>query len=51
MAAPSNLPSDGRAEPHGSPYCSDQNCQSCKELREVQDAIRLHQPIPGKKLG
>jgi hypothetical protein len=27
------------------PYCSDPNCQSCKELRKVQDAIRLNQPI------
>jgi len=34
---------------HASPYCSDPNCQSCKDLRQVQDAIRLHQPIPRKK--
>jgi hypothetical protein len=23
---------------HGSPYCSDLNCQSCTELHEVQEA-------------
>jgi hypothetical protein len=33
----------------GSPYCSDPNCQSCKELREVQEAIRRHEPSPSKK--
>jgi hypothetical protein len=47
MATPSNFPN--QPTPHGSPYCSDPNCQSCKELREVQEAIRLHQPIPSKK--
>lgn len=36
-------------QPHSVPYCSDPNCQSCKELREVQEAIRLKQPIPAKK--
>jgi len=36
--------------PHGSPYCSDPNSQSCKELREVQEAIRLHQPVPGQEI-
>lgn len=30
-----------------SPYCSDPNCQSCKELREMQEAIRLGKPLPG----
>lgn len=34
------------SEPHGSPYCCDPNCQSCKELREMQEAIRLHLPLP-----
>ena len=39
MATPSDLQ---RNQPtaHGSPYCSDPNCQSCKDLREVQEAIR-----------
>jgi hypothetical protein len=36
-------------EPHGSPYCSDPNCESCKELREVHKAIRLGQPLPQKR--
>jgi len=31
-----------------SPYCADPNCESCKELREAQEAIRLQQPIPTK---
>ena len=35
-----------RAEPHGSPYCADPNCQSCNELRVMQEAIRLHQTLP-----
>jgi len=39
-----------RPVPHGSPYCSDPDCKSCNELREVQEAIRLHQPIPTRKL-
>ena len=30
---------------HGSPYCSDPDCAYCKDLRAVQEAIRLHQPI------
>jgi hypothetical protein len=36
-------------QPHALPYCADPNCQSCKELREVQESIRLHRPIPNKK--
>ncbi len=46
MATPSdfNLP-----VPHASPYCSDPDCRSCKELREVQEAIRLHEPVPVRK--
>ena len=38
-----------QAQKHGSPYCSDPNCQSCKQLREMQDAIRLHQALPEKE--
>ena len=41
-------PSSQPKEPHGSPYCSDPNCQPCKELRAMQEAIRLDQPIPKK---
>jgi len=40
-------------EPHkpksGSPYFSDPNCSYCKELREIQDVIRLGKPIPNRK--
>ncbi len=43
MATPPDLqPKQSTA--HGSPYCSDPNCKSCKELREVQERIRLGQP-------
>jgi hypothetical protein len=48
MATPSDL-QPNQANVHGSPYCSDPNCQSCKELREMQEAIRLHQPVSSKK--
>ncbi len=34
----------------GSPYCADLNCKSCKELKEVHEAIERQQPIPIKKL-
>jgi hypothetical protein len=37
------------AHPHGLPYCFDPNCQTCKELGRVQEAIRLHELIPIKK--
>lgn len=46
MAIPSNPVSDQRPELRGSPYCSDPNCQSCKQLREVQEAIRCGRAIP-----
>ena len=39
-------PGPSPSEQNASPYCSDPNCQSCKELREMQDAIRLHRPLP-----
>jgi hypothetical protein len=29
-----------------SPYCSDPNCESCKELRAMHEAIRLDKPLP-----
>jgi len=37
-----------KQEVHASPYCFDPNCKSCKELREVQEAIRLRPPVPEK---
>ena len=38
-----------RKPPHASPYCSDPNCKSCKELKEMQESIRLHGPLQAKK--
>jgi hypothetical protein len=35
--------------PHSSPYCCDPNCESCKQLRETQEAIRQHLPLPSEK--
>ena len=32
---------------HGVPYCSDPDCQYCKDLRAMQEAIRLHPPMHG----
>ena len=43
-------PAHSENVPSGSPYCSDPNCQSCKDLKEVQEAIRLRQPIPIRKV-
>jgi hypothetical protein len=28
---------------HAAPYCSDPECEHCKQLREVQELIRLHE--------
>jgi hypothetical protein len=44
-----NIQPELETKKHGSPYCSDPNCQSCNDLREVQEAIKLHLPIPPKK--
>jgi len=48
MASSSSSQPNQPTPPHGSPYCADPNCQPCKELREVQEAIRLRKPIPRK---
>src|SRR5215471_9993191 len=48
-AVVASQPSPSPSQQQGSPYCSDPHCQSCKELREVQEAIRLHLPLPQKK--
>lgn len=37
---------DKQPGPHASPYCSDPHCTYCKTLRAVQEAIRVHEPIP-----
>lgn len=36
-------------KPHATPYCSDPECSACRQLRETQDAIRVHQSIPARK--
>ena len=50
-SSPNTANSNQQVQSHASPYCSDPNCESCKELREVQEAIRLHEPIPKKVSG
>jgi hypothetical protein len=37
------------AHPYGLSYCFDPNCQTCKELWRVQEALRLHELIPVKE--
>lgn len=46
MASQPNPRPIPQEQQHGSPYCFDPNCQSCKELREMQNAVRLHLPLP-----
>ena len=46
--ATQTLPHQHKQPKPDSPYCSDPNCESCKELREAQEAIRLGQPLPQK---
>ncbi len=45
--APAPQPHDP-SQPQDSPYCSDPNCESCKELRKIHEMIRANQPIPRK---
>jgi len=49
MASPSSPRPSSPHIPIGSPYCSDPNCQSCKELRETQELIRTGRPLPNRK--
>lgn len=44
MATHPTSPQD-KNPPHAVPYCSDPNCPDCEDLRAMQEAIRLHQPI------
>ena len=46
MAAQPTSPQD-KKPPHGMPYCSDPDCPYCKDLRAMQETIRLHHPMPG----
>ncbi len=35
----------------GSPYCSDPNCESCKQLREAQEELKkANAPSVGKRM-
>jgi hypothetical protein len=45
MASQPTFEPQKHASQLGSPYCSDPDCQSCKELREAQEAISQHQPV------
>lgn len=33
---------------HATPYCNDPDCKPCKELREMQELIRLHE-LPSRE--
>jgi hypothetical protein len=46
MAHLTNAQQDDSPRTNASPYCADPNCESCRELRTMQEAIRLHQPLP-----
>jgi hypothetical protein len=46
MAQPANAQQDDSRRTNATPYCADPNCESCRELRAMQEAIRLHQPLP-----
>jgi hypothetical protein len=50
METTTNSPSGDHTQAAGSPYCSDPSCQSCKELRETQEAIRCGRPIPRRRM-
>ena len=49
METMTNTQSGDRTQAAGSPYCSDPDCSSCKELRETQEAIRCGRPIPRRR--
>jgi len=37
--------------PLGSPYCSDPNCESCKQLREAQEKVKAGSSPTTAKIG
>lgn len=50
MATPSTPKPTEPTAPLGTPYCTDPNCTSCNELREMQDRVSTgSQVIPIKK--
>lgn len=46
MASQLNFQTGSATKPQGSPYCADPNCESCKELREMQERIRSENVVP-----
>jgi hypothetical protein len=47
MATHATSPQQDQKPPHAIPYCTDPNCEYCKDLREMQEAIRLCLPVRG----
>lgn len=45
MASQLNSQPRALTQPQGSPYCADPNCESCKELREMQERIRAENGV------
>lgn len=41
---PRSNPVQPAQQPHGAPYCNDPLCEHCKQLRDMQELIRLHEP-------
>ena len=42
---PGSSPVKPPQQPHATPYCNDPECEHCKQLREMQELIRLHEPL------
>ena len=47
MASQPTFPPHPKPLPHKMPYCSDPNCEYCKDLREMEEAIRVGQRVQG----
>jgi hypothetical protein len=46
MASQLNFQPRPATKPQGSPYCADPNCESCRDLREMQERIRSENGAP-----
>jgi hypothetical protein len=46
MASQLNSRPSSPTKPQGSPYCADPECESCRELREMQERIRSENLVP-----
>lgn len=46
MTSQLNSQAGSLTKPQGSPYCADPNCESCKDLREIQERIRSENVAP-----